>query len=439
MCITREAAHIFASTASGQSERRRRGVLRMHDTYFNDVHDSPFGALRAAQLQALGIDARDTPLVLFHLLPLGLFADADEERLLLDAVCFLVTHRVFSRDARPSGAAAAASGVLQPELNDTQAKIRVMNDLSFSLDAQLQAAEARGQPLRNAFSFSGRTLASVTRLAAQHRREAAVASMIAGMRGASPHDVPRLIRMRRCEISSPYGDVCGFCRANMDGWDDECERMLALLTGDDEDEDGEEDDDYDDGAFYDDYNDDGDVDWECDCGGAYLLDADLRWSAEEHFTGIRRASIRHGITADATLHGDWCMQRLCTLRDVRDEGAEQHNCLRRANVGENSPVGFSDEDASYWSLRFTPDAAGQQEMAGNFKLWRNVNRLRLTVHVSSLNDDDAFVRHAEAARHQPPPLAALAALAAWGRRVGVRVPQYTGDSSDGAMDDEDIL
>jgi hypothetical protein len=400
MCITREAAHIFAATAPGQGARSRRRVLCMHDMNFDKVHDSPFGALRAAQLQALGIDARDAPFVVDHLLPPGLFADAGEERLLLDAARFLVAQRMFSPHGALPDAATARAGAQQPELNDTPAKILVLDDLAFFLDAQLRAAEARGQPLRDAFSFSGRTLASVTRLAAQHRRDALMAVFFESVYGEGKFDING--RKVRGVWHEPLA------------WDAECDRMLAVcarndgLHDDDDDDEGMDEDEEDDGHHH--------------CGSAYLPHADLSWPADEQL--VCTANSRR----TTTLRGEWCMQRLCTRYDIYDEGTEQDNCLTHGRFLNCS------SDSSYWSLLFMPDAAGEKEMAGNPVLRQRFDRLRLTVHVRA-----GFVIQAEAACNKPARPAARKALAEWGRRAGVRVPLQTGDCSDADTVDEDVF
>ncbi len=80
--------------------------------------------------------------------------------------------------------------------------------------------------------------------------------------------------------------------------------------------------------------------------------------------------------------------------------------------------------SSYWSLRFTPDAAGKAQLKAETELRRAAAQLRLTVHVH-----DKSVSEARAPSNNMPPLAALQALAEWGKRAGVRVPQYKSSSN----------
>jgi hypothetical protein len=367
MCITRETAHVFATSAPGKSPRLRRVI----GTEPDETRESPLGLLRCAQLRALGVDAQHAPLVSQHLLPPVQFADADEELLLLDAVRFLVAQRMFSaHDASSAAAPALSVAPLQDEA------VVMLADIGFFLHAQLRAAEARGQPLRDAFSFSGRTLASVTRLAAQHRREALVDFYLECMYGGYDEF-----------YFTGHQKVRGVWREPL-AWDDECERML---DDDDEMEDERE--------------------------------ALRRITAKAPHPGMHwAAAVELQPTSSdrtATLHGEWCMAQLRSPEAIRKEGREQHNCLRYMHW---STLDISD-DSSYWSLRFTPDAAGAAQLKADDELRQAAAQLRLTVHVA-----DGYVAEAQAPDNDPPPLAALKALAEWGHHAGVDVPQYNGGS-----------
>jgi hypothetical protein len=324
-----------------------------------------------------------------HLLPPAPCADADEERFLLDAARFLVKQGLAPEppsldddDLRRTQHCSARDAweeedVREDDMWDVDEEVAykwyhrmlahrsghvdavvMLVDLSFFLDAQLRAAEARGQPLRDAFSFSGRTLASVTRLAAEHRRNALVAAAEA-------------------KIGSSDGGMCfdpdklrGVWREPLE-WDNACDQALALR-----------------------------------CAGSDLEQhSTMRWPADVELD-------------DEMVHGEWHMQRLRTFWAIRMEGFEQINCLRHADRRHLS----TSRHASYWSLRFTPDAADDVEahLAAD-------KELRLTVEV-----DGGKVCEALARDNEPPLLAARKALSEWGRRTGVRVPEYIG-----AEDDED--
>jgi hypothetical protein len=157
-----------------------------------------------------------------HLLPPAPCADADEERFLLDAARFLVKQGLASAlpsfhddddddddDVRHRFARnkweeedewyeleEGDEEELEEEMLDDYMwdaynvrmaadhrghvdAVGTLADLGFFLDAQLHAAH----PGAKTFSFSGRTLASLTRLAAEHQREALVAATVAKMSG----------------------------------------------------------------------------------------------------------------------------------------------------------------------------------------------------------------------------------------------------------------
>jgi hypothetical protein len=396
LCISRDTAHAFAATVPGSKALSRLQRLlspNICETLLSEKYDSPFGALRTAQLQALGIDAHDAALIAHHLLPPKPCADAGEERLRLDAARFLVTHRLLSATKSPEEQQQleldTGSGLKDGHL-DIQSKTGVLSaDLGFFLHAQLLAAEARGQPPADAFSFSGRTLASVTRLAAQHRRKALVAAV--------RRDAPRnggFVASRSIVGSRQY---FGAWRAPLE-WDDACDQMLALARRK--------------------RSTDG-ASTAAALRSSRLPLADVRWSAlvcAASGGGVRSSS--------STLRGEWHMQQLRTWAAVRKEGQEQRNCL----ADDDHSFESTSSDSSYWSLRFTPDAAGQQQMeqkSGSI-MQRSVASLRLTVHIA-----DGRLEEARGPRNDMPPFAALHALAEWGRlhAAEVHMPRFTSVNS----------
>ncbi len=304
---------------------------------------SPLGALRSAQLQALGLPPLATAYMVPALLPLEPCADAEEERLLLSAARFVA--------AQCGEDSARLSRVLER-----------LPDLGFLLHTRLRAAEQRGQSLRGAFSFSGRTLESVMRLAEQHRRDALVdAAAAAVAAGTRPFMVLNEI---------PHGKHQPRWRAPL-AWDAACDAMFAART---------------DSHVY--------------RSGL----PELRWRVTVPLPGT------------GALHGRWQMRELPTVAHVQREGEEQRNCLRQMCSH------FSSHGHSLWSLRFAPDLGallalqrGQHALA---QVQRDARALRLTVHVQR-ND----VAEAKGPRNAEPHPLALAALAAWAHRAGVRVPQ----------------
>jgi hypothetical protein len=252
----------------------------------------------------------------------------------------------------------------------------VLADVGFFLDAQLRAAQARGQPSAEAVSFAEHTLESLTRLAAQHRREALVAAVVRSGCSSVRYVEPAL--------------YIGVWHLPLE-WDDECDQMLVQRLR----------------------------------GTTAIVPAPpyaerMRWLATVEIP-CRAASASSSERA-MTLRGEWLMQWLRSQDAICKEGREQHNCLRH----EDGRFLSTSREASYWSLRFTPDAVGAAQLEADEHLCRAASQLRLTVHV-----EGSCVREAKAARNAEPPLAALQALAEWGRRASVRVPQYNSKSSDG--------
>jgi hypothetical protein len=379
MCITREVVHAFAANTPRDVVNRPFNtlgdvpVLRPFDIPPLSAADLlPFRALRIAQLQALGMDIA-VATIMCELLPPAPSADAGAERLLLDAARFLL-HIGFIPTSEvdtnaPYEALRAQRHAFREGLDRLRANGHVLADICFFLDAQLRAAEAPGKPLRDAFSFSGRTLASVTRIAAEHRREALVAAAVTSIRSdGGAHFHPDKLR--------------GLWRAPLT-WDAECERMLALR---------------------------------CPDAGLLRLGSAL-WPADVQLRGTAAAA---GTDATILLHGEWHMQRLNDAIAIRVEGEEQYNCLRHGHGAYLSTSRLS----SYWSLRFTPDVAGEALLKADEQLRRSAAQLRLTVELH-----DKRVSEARAPSNNMPPLAALQALAEWGRRAGVRVPQYKSSSN----------
>jgi hypothetical protein len=389
LALTREAAHVFAAPL------RRNDVCSgspCPTPLSRAFYDSPMGALRAAQLRALGLEVEVAELAAMHLLPPAPAPTAAGERLLLDAARFLIQHGLIGTAHWPTAgtcedpdfmarvdAAALAHWHLEKNAD-------VLSDISFFLDAQLRAGTV-------AFSFSGRTLASVTRLAAQHRRDALVAAAATAL-----------------SLRGSFVDVAelpGVWRAPL-AWDAACDQALALRCA----------------------RVGGGADASGDPSRAH---AHVTWRAAVTLTPLTAGSsssygyVRTTTTvtgaASATLRGEWRMARLNTWDAIRKEGATQHNCLSFEDRRYLSVSRFS----SYWSLRFTPDADAEAQLAQDEALRRAAAQLRLTVHV-----DGDTVRDARAAENSLAPQAARKALAGWGRRAGVRVPQYSG-----SLDDDD--
>jgi hypothetical protein len=380
LCITRKAAHAFAETTVPLD------FFFRYDSFTPLVSMAgllPLRALRIAQLHALGMDTSAASFVSELLMPPAPCATEGAERLLMDAARFLIRSGFIPQsdqpDADTSGAAFDAQRHAfraEQRRNNPNQLLSNPDDVLSDLGFYLHAGEARPQPLCGAFSFSDRTLASVTRLAAEHRRDALVLDAM---------DDP-------CSYEDCVGEhvcVSGWHAGLM--WDDACVEMLALRSGRD----------------------------------AEL--GDMRWSADEHELRCSPSYSSCGIT---TLHGEWHMHWLRTWAAVRHEGKEQHNCLEYDDDG--SCLGAL-RDSSYWSLRFTPNAAGQQAMEkGGRMLRRSVASLRLTVYVA-----DGYVQEALGPRNDKPPLAALNALEYWGHCADVDVQYIMGYSSDEDDDEDD--
>jgi hypothetical protein len=376
--ITREAAHAFAATAP-------RDIVDRHFQLPLIVAELlPFRALRVAQLHTLGMDTCMAGLVSGVLLPPAPCADAGAERLLLDAARFLL-HSGFIPASRLPDEAMNVAHIQQEWLTFDSDYHRLcadcdeLADIAFFLDAQLRAAKEQGQLLRDAFSFSGRTLASLMHLAAAHRREALVAAAAA----AGGHSGSAVLQQHGRTVRGLWREPLI--------WDDECNRLLALRCPD--------------------------SDMQRLCSA--------RWPADVQLPGTAAASKE----ASMPLHGEWHMQRLYTKADIRAEGEAQYNCLRYRRMSTLYAIPAS----CYWSLQFTPDAASAERLAAEAQLHRSAAQLRLTVHICS-----SGVLEVRAPSNSQPPLAALQALAAWGRRAGVRVPQYRSEISD-VVETSDVI
>jgi hypothetical protein len=337
-------------------------------TPLSRAYDTPFGQLRYAQMRALGLEREIAERVAWHILPPAPCADAGGERLLLDAVRFLVQRGLISTARWPDAGGSEDAGFMARvgAVLNALAQLRsspVLADVGFFLHAQLRAAEARGQPLADAFSLSGRSLASLARLAAQHRRDALVPVAAAIIdRGDSFYEV---------------SDLAGVWRAPL-SWDDDCEQALALRC-------------------------------------VALQHPEVCWTASLRYRGKEASGSDGNDSNVTTLCGEWCMQRLNTSAAVCKEGLEQHNCLRHEDGRHRS----RSRNSSYWSLRFTPDADSTAQLEADEQLRRSAAQLRLTVQI-----DGNTVYEALASYNQWPPLAAHKALEAWGQRASVRVPRY---------------
>jgi hypothetical protein len=394
LALTREAAHAFAAPR----HKAYCSVSQYPTPLSRAFYDSPMGALRAAQLRGLGLEVEVAELAAMHLLPPAPAPTAAGERLLLDAARFLIQHGLIGTARWPTAEArndpdfmarAEAASTAFDTLDKNSAG--ALSDIGFFLDAQQRAATLPGA--EKPFSFSGRTLASVTRLAAAHRRDALVdaAATALSLRGSFV-DVAELPGVWRAPLA----------------WDAACDQALALRCA----------------------RVGGGADASGDPSRAH---AHVTWRAAVTLTPLTAGSsssygyVRTTTTvtgaASSTLRGEWRMARLNTWDAIRKEGATQHNCLSFEDRRYLSVSRFS----SYWSLRFTPDADAEAQLAQDEALRRAAAQLRLTVHV-----DGDTVRDARAAENSLAPQAARKALAGWGRRAGVRVPQYSG-----SLDDDD--
>jgi hypothetical protein len=372
MCISREAAHLFAAP-----RRIAYCSMQHYPTPLSRAYDTPFGQLRCAQMRALGLEREIAEHVAWHILPPAPCADAGGEQLLLDAVRFLVQRGLISTARWPDAGGCEDAGFMArvEVVSNAHAQLRrspVLADVGFFLHSQLRAAEARGQPLTDAFSLSGRTLTSLACLAAQHRRDALVPAAAAIIvRGGSFVDV---------------GDLAGVWRAPL-SWDEGCEQALALRCA----------------------------------GGVLALKQESRWTAPLRYRGKEASGSDRNDSTVSTLRGEWWMQRLNTSAAICKEGLEQHNCLRREDGRHRS----RSRNSSYWSFRFTPDAAGTAQLEADEQLRRSAAQLRLTVHIVGNTVFEALARD-----NQWPPLAAHNALAAWGQRASVLVPRYYNNDDD---------
>jgi hypothetical protein len=312
VCITREAAHAF-------SLMPRRGIVPADDApaYFAP-YDTPFGALRSAQLQALGLDliaaSKSAPLFF----PPAPCADAGEERLLLDVARFVVAQGVFRDASKADCSRVAAEGFTycwDDEAEDVfdfsefdllvrdydvpyalECPTQTLADIGFFIDAQLRDAERRGQPLRTAFSLSGRTFRSVRELAKEHWHGTLFGAVDEGIISASNeehwHCLASAGQLWRVPLS----------------WDN---RLLALL--------GER----------------------LRPPQPHIRVPNATWPAV----------VTSPFAAMDAVAGAWHMKQLVLLADFEHEGKTQRNCLRNlSDDARRAP------DASYWSLRFTPDA-----------------------------------------------------------------------------------
>jgi hypothetical protein len=384
------------------------------------AYATPFGALRCAQLQTLGLDPAAASTVAPLLLPPLPCADAGEEHFLLAAARFLAEQKVIVRE-HPAHDELRRCGFRSSdtwfELAGERDVPTRMADLAFFFEARLRDAEQNGQPLREAFSFSGRTADSVLRLAVSHRREAMVdavagegAPAAAGRHALSPWSQER----------ERFGglDLAGMHRRHLPAfqlcWDAECSRMLQERM------------DAADDAHAPPFDGDDAANMTATCGSIAVDLPDMRWDAVvncEYVGGMHEQ-----------LAGHWRMKQLRTKRQLRREGEAQKNCLR--SFPESL---YFDEDCSYWSLRFTPDAAALESASMQCTRRRELKRfarsLRLTVCINDRQIEEAKAKHNEDA--EP---AAVKALLYWARQCDVAFDDaayYYDDSSDDGEADQD--
>jgi hypothetical protein len=384
------------------------------------AYATPFGALRCAQLQTLGLDPAAASTVAPLLLPPLPCADAGEEQFLLAAARFLVEQKVIVREHPAHDAELRRCGFRSSDTwfelaGERDVPVR-MADLAFFFEARLRDAEQQGQPLCEAFSFSGRTADSVLRLAVNHRREALVdavagegAPAAAGRRALSPWSQERE-RFGGLELTGTHRRHLPAFQLS---WDAECSRMLQQRV------------DAADGAQACPFDGDDAASMTATCGSIDLDLPDMRWDA------VVNCEYAGGM--DGQLAGHWHMKQLRTKRQLRREGEAQKNCLR--SFPESL---YFDEDCSYWSLRFTPDAAALESASTRCTRRRELKRfarsLRLTVCINERQVEEAKAKHNEDA--EP---AAVKALLHWGHQCDVAfdASYYYDDSSDDGEADQD--
>jgi hypothetical protein len=296
LCITPAAAHAFACT-------RRKGWVPADATGPFPAYATAFGALRIAQVEGLGLEPAVASVVAPLLLPSQPCVDAGEERFRLAAARFVVDQCLVD-DGLMFGTSLPTCGLIYKNTwSDLHNQLRDsgLPDLSLLFEAQIQAAEQRGQPLQNAFSFSGRTAQSVQRLALQHRRMALVDAAAAAFA-----DSESLLYY----ASQSYGDdddnafreltraldiwADPFVSSRWRNlppewltWDDECDRMATRF--------------------------DKRFDRQLPSSGL----PELQWPAT---VDLEQPGLRE-------VEGTWHMKELLTVHDIRAEGEAQSNCL----------------------------------------------------------------------------------------------------------------
>ena len=366
--LSREAVHAFASMS------RRAHVPSSYGAYA--PYATPFGALRAAQLVALGISEQTAFLTLPWLLPPEPCADADEEKLLLVSARFLVQRGAFREDdiimstsrdetfiySEQFTAQLQDAGYPFARTYDESEGMQPLADIGFLVFARARAAEAANTPLRDAFSFRGRTLLSLTQLAMQHRREALLAAAVAN--GGRPRQDPPLWRLPLAWD--------GECAARLTPHIDRLHRERCSLPS-------------------------------------------CEWVDTLH-------TVVPGLPH---LRGRWRMQQLLRMRDVLLEGTQQRNCLRHI---ENVLA-----RATYWSLRFTPEADAVRALG---KVTRAQLALVLAAQRHTVCLEDGYLQDFKGPRNAAPTRAAARALAHWAP-AGLDLDRPVVHQGDDEDDDDD--
>jgi hypothetical protein len=346
----------------------RTGPLLARMPCMYEDTNTPFGALRTAQLQALGLDAVAAATVMPFLMPPTPMGK-DAEALLLSGARILVDQGVFRA---PGGLSDSLCGAIYDENDNILSKalsdatmlgqdiidfderedLRAVSDFGFFFEAQARAVE-NGE---RAFSFSGRTWQSVLHLAEAHRREALVAYALArGRRAGTCDAVP----------SKDAHIAFAVLWRNHLAFDGKCEEMYA-----------------------------------------FRMEA-------EHPPKPRSALPELRWQADAPLCcGHWRMSQLVGLHQLQGEAAAQDNCLGVDHY-------LYQDRTSHWSLRYEPDVDADASEEAREAARERAAKLRLTVEVEATNEGHNTVMEAEARSNEQAPLESLRALEHWARTCGV--------------------
>ncbi len=362
-----------------------------------DEINTPFDALRTAQLQALGLDAAAAATVMPFLLPPEPMSKA-AEALLLSGARFLVDQGVFRA---PSGYSDSFCDVVYNQNDcilseklqnatcdqhicsyDEREDLRAVADFGFFFEAQALAVDEKGE---RTFSFSGRTWQTVLHMAEAHRREQLVADAVERARRAGDVVGDPLAGSREASMASLL------LWRNSVAWDTKSEEMLACRMED-----------------------------EHPPKPRSAL-PNMRWHA-------RDVAAPEG-SAAAQLCGHWRMSQLVGMRALLVEAEAQNNCL----CGDHYILYENATQTSYWSLNFEPELLNAEQAREAVNHYAAA--LRLTVEVEAADSGrNPVVNEAKAHSDEDPLPESLRALAHWARTCGVEMGPYAeqlGDADSG--------